>query len=209
MSTLAFDSVEHIRRDVNGGRIIQATHAVGASMFFFAVYIHMFRGLYFGSYKAPREILWILGVHHLPPDDGDGVHGLRAALGPDELLGRDRDHQHLWRHSGGRRADPAAAARRLRGRQPTLNRFFSLHYLLPFIIAAVVAPHLGAARAGQQQPDRRRSEVEPRHGAVPPVLHDEGRVRDGGVPASRSRGSCSSRRTCWATRTTTSWPTRW
>ncbi len=59
---LAFNSVEHIRRDVNGGRIIQATHAVGASMFFFAVYIHMFRGLYFGSYKAPREILWILGV---------------------------------------------------------------------------------------------------------------------------------------------------
>ncbi|MEO8684316.1 MAG: cytochrome b N-terminal domain-containing protein, partial [Devosia sp.] len=59
---LAFDSVEHIRRDVNGGRIIQATHAVGASMFFAAVYIHIFRGLYFGSYKAPREILWILGV---------------------------------------------------------------------------------------------------------------------------------------------------
>src|SRR6218665_1634963 len=59
---LAFDSVEHIRRDVNGGRMIQATHAVGASMFFLAVYLHIFRGLYFGSYKAPREILWILGV---------------------------------------------------------------------------------------------------------------------------------------------------
>src|ERR1044071_6257369 len=60
--SLAFDSVEHIKRDVNGGRIIQAVHAVGASMFFFAVYIHMARNLFYGSYKAPREILWILGV---------------------------------------------------------------------------------------------------------------------------------------------------
>src|SRR6218665_3762297 len=60
--SLAFNSVEHIRRDVNGGRIIQAVHAVGASMFFFAVYVHIFRGLYYGSYKAPREILWMLGV---------------------------------------------------------------------------------------------------------------------------------------------------
>ncbi|MCB1517752.1 MAG: cytochrome b N-terminal domain-containing protein, partial [Hyphomicrobiaceae bacterium] len=59
---MAFDSVEHIRRDVNFGRIIQGTHAVGASMFFAAVYIHIFRGLYYGSYKAPREVLWILGV---------------------------------------------------------------------------------------------------------------------------------------------------
>jgi quinol-cytochrome oxidoreductase complex cytochrome b subunit len=60
--SMAFDSVEHIRRDVAGGRIIQGVHAVGASMFFVAVYIHIFRGLYFGSYKAPREILWMLGV---------------------------------------------------------------------------------------------------------------------------------------------------
>ena len=60
--SMAFDSVEHIRRDVNFGRILQAVHAVGASMFFAAVYIHIFRGLYFGSYKAPREILWMLGV---------------------------------------------------------------------------------------------------------------------------------------------------
>src|SRR5690606_20146815 len=59
---LAFDSVEHIRRDVNGGRILQAVHSVGASMFFFALYVHVFRGLYYGSYKAPREVLWMLGV---------------------------------------------------------------------------------------------------------------------------------------------------
>jgi ubiquinol-cytochrome c reductase cytochrome b subunit len=59
---MAFDSVETIKRDVNGGRLIQAVHSTGASMMFLAVYIHIFRGLYFGSYKAPREVLWILGV---------------------------------------------------------------------------------------------------------------------------------------------------
>lgn len=58
----AFDSVEHIRRNVNYGWLIRNLHAVGASMFFFAVYIHIARGLYYGSYKAPREVLWILGV---------------------------------------------------------------------------------------------------------------------------------------------------
>jgi len=59
---LAFDSIEHIRRDVSYGWLIQPIHMVGASMFFLAVYIHMFRGLYYGSYKAPREVLWILGM---------------------------------------------------------------------------------------------------------------------------------------------------
>ena len=58
----AFNSVEHIMRDVNYGWLIRYFHANGASMFFIAVYVHMFRGLYYGSYKAPREVLWILGV---------------------------------------------------------------------------------------------------------------------------------------------------
>ena len=61
-STLAFASVEHIMRDVNYGWLLRYAHSNGASMFFFAVYIHMFRGIYYGSYKAPREVLWILGV---------------------------------------------------------------------------------------------------------------------------------------------------
>src|SRR5690606_23856920 len=141
---LAFDSVEHIRRDVNGGRIIQATHAVGASMFFAAVYIHMFRGLYFGSYKAPREILWILGVlifalmmatafmgYVLPW----GQMSFWAATVITQILGAvpivgDPILQLL---RGGFAVDNA-----------TLNRFFSLHYLLPFVIAAVVALHIWA-----------------------------------------------------------------
>jgi hypothetical protein len=103
---MAFASVERIMRDVNYGWLIRYIHANGASMFFLAVYIHMFRGLYYGSYKAPREVLWILGVRDLPADDGDGVHGLRAALGPDVLLGRGRHHQPVRRDPADRR-DPS------------------------------------------------------------------------------------------------------
>ena len=84
---LAFDSVEDIMRDVNYGWLLRYIHANGASMFFVAVYIHMSRGMYYGSYKAPREVLWILGVIMLPLDGGDRLHGLCAAVGSDELLG--------------------------------------------------------------------------------------------------------------------------
>jgi len=141
---MAFDSVEHIRRDVNGGRILQAAHAVGASMFFFAVYMHMSRNLYYGSYKAPREILWILGVllfvlmvttafmgYVLPWGQmsfwaATVITNIVAAI---PVVG-DPILQLL---RGGFAVDNA-----------TLNRFFSLHYLLPFIIAAVVGLHIWA-----------------------------------------------------------------
>ncbi|RYE54781.1 MAG: cytochrome b, partial [Rhizobiaceae bacterium] len=141
---LAFDSVEHIRRDVNGGRILQAVHATGASMFFLAVYIHMGRNLFFGSYKSPREILWILGVllfvlmvttafmgYVLPW----GQMSFWAATVITNILGAipivGQPILELLR--GGFAVDNA-----------TLNRFFSLHYLLPFIIAAVVGLHIWA-----------------------------------------------------------------
>jgi ubiquinol-cytochrome c reductase cytochrome b subunit len=141
---MAFDSVEHIRRDVNGGRMIQAFHAVGASMFFAAVYIHIFRGMYFGSYKAPREILWILGVlifvlmmatafmgYVLPWGQMSGwaatvITNIFAAI---PIIGNPLLELLRGGFSVG---------------NPTLNRFFSLHYLLPFVIAAVVALHIWA-----------------------------------------------------------------
>jgi quinol-cytochrome oxidoreductase complex cytochrome b subunit len=141
---LAFDSVEHIRRDVNFGRIIQATHAVGASMFFAAMYIHIFRGLYFGSYKAPREILWILGVIIFALTMATAFMGyvlpwgqmsfwaatvITNILGAVPIIGEPL----LQLLRGGFAVDNA-----------TLNRFFSLHYLLPFIIAAVVVLHIWA-----------------------------------------------------------------
>jgi len=141
---MAFDSVEHIKRDVNGGRILQAVHATGASMFFVAVYLHMGRNLYFGSYKAPREILWILGVllyvlmvttafmgYVLPWGQMSfwAATVITNIVGSIPVLG-DPILQLL---RGGFAVDNA-----------TLNRFFSLHYLLPFIIAAVVVLHIWA-----------------------------------------------------------------
>ena len=114
---MAFNSVEHIMRDVNYGWLLRYLHSNGASMFFIAVYIHMFRGMYYGSYKEPREVLWILGVIIYLLDDGDRLPRLHAALGPDELLGRDRHHQFLHGDPGGRRRDHDAAVGRLCGRQ--------------------------------------------------------------------------------------------
>ncbi len=107
-------------RDVNYGWLIRYIHANGASMFFVAVYIHMFRGIYYGSYKAPRELLWLIGAAIYLADDGHGLLRLRAAVGPDELLGRQGDHQPVRRDPGdrpvGRRPGCGAASRSTRRR---------------------------------------------------------------------------------------------
>ena len=143
-SALAFNSVEAIMRDVNYGWLIRYVHANGASMFFLAVYIHMFRGLYYGSYKAPREILWILGVVIYLLMMATGFMGYVLPWGQMSFWGAtvitgffsafplvgEWIQQFLL---GGFAVD-----------NPTLNRFFSLHYLLPFIIAGVVVLHIWA-----------------------------------------------------------------
>ena len=90
---LAFDSVENIMRDVNYGWLMRYSHAVGASMFFLAVYIHMFRGLYYGSYKAPREVLWILGVLIYLLMMATAFMGYSLPWGQMSLLGGHRHHQ--------------------------------------------------------------------------------------------------------------------
>ncbi|MGY4443663.1 quinol-cytochrome oxidoreductase complex cytochrome b subunit [Bradyrhizobium sp. LM2.3] len=113
---LAFKSVELLVRDVNYGWLLRNMHAVGASMFFVAVYVHMLRGLYYGSYKEPREVLWILGVIIYLLMMATGFMGLRAPLGPDELLGRHRHHQSVLRHSLCWREHRDAAVGRLFGR---------------------------------------------------------------------------------------------
>ncbi|THD64336.1 cytochrome b/b6 [Phenylobacterium sp.] len=140
----AFNSVERIMRDVNYGWLIRYTHANGASMFFLAVYIHMFRNLYYGSYKAPREVLWILGCviyllmvmtgffGYVLPWGQMSFHGavvITNLLGAFPVVG-NAITTWLW---GGFAVD-----------DPTLNRFFSLHYLLPFVIAGVVGLHIWA-----------------------------------------------------------------
>ncbi|MDK9694990.1 MAG: cytochrome b/b6 [Siculibacillus sp.] len=150
---MAFASVEHIMRDVNWGWLIRYMHANGASMFFVAVYIHILRGMYYGSYKAPREILWILGVviyllmmatafmgYVLPWGQMSfwGATVITNLFSAIPLIG-DPIVIWLW---GGFSVD-----------NPTLNRFFSLHYLLPFVIAAVVVLHVWALHVvGQNNP---------------------------------------------------------
>jgi ubiquinol-cytochrome c reductase cytochrome b/c1 subunit len=150
---VAFNSVEHIMRDVNYGWLLRYLHANGASMFFLAVYIHMLRGLYYGSYKEPREVLWILGViifllmmatafmgYVLPWGQmsfwaATVITNLFSAI---PLIGESITTW-LW---GGFAVD-----------NPTLNRFYSLHYLLPFMIAGVVVLHVWALHvSGQNNP---------------------------------------------------------
>ena len=151
---LAFRSVELIVRDVNYGWLLRNLHAAGASMFFFAVYVHMFRGLYYGSYKEPREVLWILGVIIYLLMMATGFMGYVLPWGQMSFWGAtvitnlfsafpyvgDTIVTLLW---GGYSVG-----------NPTLNRFFSLHYLLPFVIAGVVVLHVWALHvAGQNNPD--------------------------------------------------------
>jgi ubiquinol-cytochrome c reductase cytochrome b/c1 subunit len=138
----AFDSVEHIMRDVNYGWLIRYLHFNGASMFFIAIYIHMFRGLYYGSYKQPRELLWILGVVLLLLAMATAFMGYVLPWGQMSFWAAtvitnlfsavpifgEAIVTWLW---GGFAVD-----------NPTLTRFFSLHYLLPFAIIGVVFLHI-------------------------------------------------------------------
>jgi ubiquinol-cytochrome c reductase cytochrome b/c1 subunit len=148
----AFASVERIMRDVNYGWLIRYLHMNGASMFFLAVYLHIFRGLYYGSYKAPREVLWILGVVILLLMMATAFMGYVLPWGQMSLWGAvvitnffsafpfgETLVTWLW---GGYAVD-----------NPTLNRFFSLHYLLPFMIFGVVILHVWALHVvGQNNP---------------------------------------------------------
>ena len=146
--SLAFDSVEHIMRDVNWGWLLRYMHSNGASMFFLAVYIHIARGMYYGSYKAPREILWILGVLIFLAMMATAFMGYSLVWGQMSFwavtvitnLFSSLDSivpglgttivQWIW---GGFSVG-----------NPTLNRLFSLHYLLPFVIAGLVVLHIWA-----------------------------------------------------------------
>jgi ubiquinol-cytochrome c reductase cytochrome b/c1 subunit len=151
---MAFNSVESIMRDVSFGWLLRYVHATGASMFFLAAYIHMFRGMYYGSYKEPREVLWILGVILLLLMIMTGFMGYVLVWGQMSFWAAtvitnlfsaipvvgESIVAWLW---GGYAVG-----------NPTLNRFYSLHYLLPFIIAGVVVLHIWALHvAGQNNPD--------------------------------------------------------
>ncbi len=139
---LAFDSVERIMRDVNYGWLLRYIHMNGASMFFIVVYIHIFRGLYYGSYKYPRELLWMLGVVILLLMMATAFMGYVLPWGQMSYWGATVI-TNLFSAIPGVGHDIVTL---LWGGyvvgNPTLNRFFSLHYLLPFVIVAVVGLHL-------------------------------------------------------------------
>jgi ubiquinol-cytochrome c reductase cytochrome b subunit len=150
----AFNSIEHIMRDVNNGWLIRYLHANTASAFFFFVYLHIARGLYYGSYKNPRALVWTIGTIILIVMIGTAFLGYVLPFGQMSLwgatvitnlmsaipwLGQDIV-EFIW---GGFSVNNA-----------TLNRFFSLHYLLPFILAVLVLMHLISLhdRAGSGNP---------------------------------------------------------
>ncbi|MGZ3268160.1 MAG: cytochrome b [Croceibacterium sp.] len=141
---VAFDSVEHINRDVNLGWLMRYAHANGASAFFVVIYLHIFRGFFYGSYKAPREMVWLLGVvifllmmatafmgYVLPWGQMSfwGAKVITGLFGAIPFVGQPLQ---VWL-LGGFAPDNAA-----------LNRFFSLHFLLPFVIAGVIILHIWA-----------------------------------------------------------------
>jgi hypothetical protein len=138
--------------------MLRYLHMNGASLFFIAVYLHIFRGLYYGSYKAPREITWIIGMLIYLLMMAHGVHGLRAALGSDVVLGRHRDHRPVRRDPVHRRRAADLAAGRTGGGQ---------RHAEPLLLAALPAAlrdrrpgdraHLGVPHHRQQQPHRGRS----------------------------------------------------
>ncbi len=143
-ASVAFNSTEHIMRDVNWGWLMRYAHANGASAFFVVIYLHIFRGFYFGSYKAPREMIWLLGVvifllmmatafmgYVLPWGQMSfwGAQVITGLFGAIPLVGEPIQQWLL----GGFAPDNA-----------TLNRFFSLHFLLPFVTLGVVILHIWA-----------------------------------------------------------------
>jgi ubiquinol-cytochrome c reductase cytochrome b subunit len=138
----AFNSVEHIMRDVNNGWLIRYLHSNTASAFFLLVYLHIGKGLYYGSYRSPRTIVWVIGTiifllmmataflgYVLPYGQMSlwGATVITNLMSAIPWVGQDIV-QFIW---GGFSVNNA-----------TLNRFFSLHYVLPFVLAALVLMHL-------------------------------------------------------------------
>src|SRR5215831_14292438 len=173
----AFDSVEHIMRDLNYGWLIRYLHTTGASMFFALVYLHTARGLYYGSYKAPRELLWIIGVTILVLMMATAFFGYTLPWGQMSFWGATVITNLLsavpvigtslvqWLQGGFSIGDA------------TLHRFYALHYLLPFVIVGLVFVHLWALhRFGSNNPLGIDVKDSPGHASVSSLLHDEGSI---------------------------------
>ncbi|BDW80795.1 cytochrome b [Erythrobacter sp. Dej080120_24] len=140
--SVAFGSIEHIMRNVNYGWLLKYAHANGASFFFIVIYLHIFRGFYYSSYKAPREMIWLLGVvifllmmatafmGYVLPWGQMSFWGAKVITGLFGAIPFIGEPLQVWLVGGYAPNDS------------TLNRFFSLHFLLPFVIAGVVILHI-------------------------------------------------------------------
>ncbi|EPX84608.1 Cytochrome b subunit of the bc complex [Rubellimicrobium thermophilum DSM 16684] len=161
---MAFASVEHIMRNVNAGHMIRYFHMNGASLMFFAVYMHIFRSLYYGNYKSPREVTWIIGIlmflimmgtafmGYVLPWGQMSFHGTAVITGLFGAIPFVGESIQTWLLGAGAVG------------QPALNRFFSLHYLLPFVLLGLTIVHMWAFHTtGNGNPtgvEVRRSSVE-------------------------------------------------
>lgn len=165
---LAFASVEHIMRDVNGGAVLRYVHQNGASLFFLAVYVHIFRSLYYGSFKAPRELTWVIGMMLYLAMMAVAFTGYVLPWGQMSYWAATVITNIFGAIPG---IGPALQEWVLGGPSvgnATLNRFFVLHFLIPFIMVALVALHVwGFHTTGNSNP----AGVEPRS-------DPEGRRRD-------------------------------
>ena len=151
---LAFGSVEYIMRDVNWGWLLRYLHSTGASAFFIVVYLHMFRGLMYGSYRKPRELLWIIGViiylammataffGYLLPWGQMSYWGAQVIVNLFSAVPGIGEDLSVWV-----RGDYVIS-------DVTLNRFFAFHFLVPFLLAALVFVHIVALhKVGSNNPD--------------------------------------------------------
>ena len=151
---LAFGSVEYIMRDVEWGWLIRYLHSTGASAFFVVIYLHMFRGMMYGSYRKPRELLWIIGViiyvvmmatafmGYLLPWGQMSYWGAQVIINLFSAVPVVGEELGIWI-----RGDYVVS-------DATLNRFFALHFLLPFLLAALVFVHIVALhKVGSNNPD--------------------------------------------------------
>ncbi|MEX5727794.1 ubiquinol-cytochrome c reductase cytochrome b subunit [Rhodovulum iodosum] len=166
---MAFQSVEHIMRNVNGGHFLRYLHSNGGSLFFVAVYLHIFRGLYYGSYKTPREVTWIIGIliylammatafmGYVLPWGQMSFWGATVITGLFGAIPWVGEPIQTWLLGG-----PAVG-------NATLNRFFSLHYLVPFVILGLSIVHVWAFHTtGNNNP----TGVEVRRGSKEEVKRD-------------------------------------
>ena len=179
---LSFDSIQHIMRDVNYGWLLRYMHATGASAFFFVIFVHMARTLYYGSYRAPRELLWWTGQGLLLLLMATAFMGYLLPWGQMSFWGATvitnlfratpffGDQVVIWL-----RGDYTVG-------DATLTRFFALHYLFPFLIIGAVVVHLVALHTVKSSNpsgiDLAHKDNIPFH----PVFHRQGFLRAGNVP---------------------------